>query len=296
MRNPKFAKMLSEAQFSVAMWKFYTDFQNDYVAERWHLRNEVGSGNFGKVYSVADRSGRNNFAVMKLACPLNGHKGSIQAATSALLEEGRMISFLNLRAPSLNIPTVLDHGYHKGLPYFVMNKFGKSVSQLWKEANYKLKPCTILRITYHVLKILEDLHSTGVAHGDIHGGNIVSGGAGQEKSTLFLIDFGQSSPLTPKNQREDVENILELMTRMLSYGKTCSLTQMPHRVARWVEDKYGMRSTERYCLAHELAKLVNHFSESECPNYERMMALLANAIEIVDEKCENGFDWDQLQQ
>ncbi|KAI0560940.1 inactive serine/threonine-protein kinase VRK3 [Gracilaria domingensis] len=290
MRNPKFAKMSSEAQSSVAMlWKLYTDFQNDYVAERWHIGTEVGSGNFGKVYSVADRSGRNNFAVMKLACPLNGNEGSIQAATSALLEEGKIISALNMRAPSLNIPTVLDHGYHKGFPYFVMNKFGKSVSQLWKEANYKLRPCTILRITYDVLKILEDLHSNGVAHGDIHAGNIVSGGAGQEKSTLFLIDFGKSSPLTPTNQRKDVKSILKLMTRMLAHGKTCSLSKMPHRVARWVEYKYGMRSTERYCFARELAKLVNDFSESACPNYARMLALLTNAIEIVDEKCENGF-------
>ncbi|KAI0560941.1 serine/threonine protein kinase [Gracilaria domingensis] len=276
----------------LAMHKLDIDFENDHVTERWHVRNLMGSGAYGKVYSVTDRSRSNTFAVMKFACPRKDHSEAKHKAAIALVEERKIISALNLRAPALNIPKVLDDGVHKGFPYYVMNGFGKSISQLWKESKHKFTLCIILKITYDVLKILKDLHSNGVVHHDIHAGNIVLGGAGQEKNTVFLIDFGRSRPLTPAMQRYDVTCMLALVTRMLSNDEMFSLSSLPLLVSKWAEEKHGMRSGKRYWLMHNIDTLVDEVWDSYRPNYDRMMALLTSAMQVVDEKFENGFDWD----
>ena len=51
-------------------------------------------------------------------------------------------------------------------------------------------PEVVLQIGIRLITLIEGVHSTGLVHGDIHGGNIV----GTDPESLNLIDFGRARP------------------------------------------------------------------------------------------------------
>ena len=104
-------------------------------------------------------------------------------------------------------PRLLHHqrtGERQPHEMLVMTLLGPSLQRLWESRTSRgigasARP-TVLQVGREVLRCLRRLHEKGgYVHNDLKPGNVVLGAAGsRDAARLHLIDFGLSTPLTPR--------------------------------------------------------------------------------------------------
>lgn len=157
----------------------------------YHLRDRLGSGGFGVVYSAWDRRLEREIAVKALRHDL--------FASPELLErfkrEARAVA--KLRHP--NIVPIFAVGDGDGLAYMTMPRISGETLRVALERDGPFEVEAALRIAVGVARALDTSHTAGVVHRDIKPENVMLEGPERRVS---LMDFGiarlvdGSAPLT----------------------------------------------------------------------------------------------------
>jgi serine/threonine protein kinase len=139
---------------------------------------EVGEGGSGRVYEVADSSGK--VVAIKSLDPTK--------LTTDKVKRFKNETHFCLRSPHKNIVTVLEYGVRnvngKHCPFYVMPLYPKTLRTLISE---KIQPNKVLTYFAQILDGVEAAHLLGVWHRDLKPENILFDSA---SDSLAIADFG----------------------------------------------------------------------------------------------------------
>jgi tRNA A-37 threonylcarbamoyl transferase component Bud32 len=112
------------------------------------------------------------------------------------------------------------HAFFKcdGKDCLVMDLVGPVVSNLQRQLP-RFPPETVGTIGIQLIDRLEALHKHGLTHGDLYRNNMCPG-IGEERNTIFAIDFGQVRTKRPK--KFDVKSFLCTIVGLLKISENCS--------------------------------------------------------------------------
>jgi len=166
------------------------------VDSRFILEIKIGQGSFGKVYVAWDQQEQTKVAV-KIDQPKNNKRSVFD----------REIDIMKRVNDCKRVPSLLWHGSisshtrsGKNLSekesfvnrqFMVLDLQGMSLSILWKNYITYFSLKTVLMLGIEIVRILEEVHSTGVLHRDIKPANFVIS-RGDRGRTIYILDFGLS--------------------------------------------------------------------------------------------------------
>jgi len=172
------------------------------IHNKYVITDKLGKGKFGEVYKGLDIQTNEPVAVklehhsMPKLNPYSKYYTK-QNDLQVLKHETQILNFLHNRR-CRNIPYIYWFGIQNSIPALVMPYYEYSLFDLFTQTAHKktvkyptgqnsewLTPEEILR---SVLRILENIHATGVVHRDIKPHNFMI-----KNRELFLIDFGMAT-------------------------------------------------------------------------------------------------------
>ncbi|CAK0852641.1 unnamed protein product [Prorocentrum cordatum] len=173
---------------------------------RYRLGRKLGSGSFGDAFLVANARTGEEFAV-KLE--------SVKAKHPMLMYEARVLGYLQGMS---GIPNVHYCGVDGDYTVMVMDLFGPSLDDMFKQCDRKFSLTTVLMIAVQMLYRIEHLHARGFIHRDVKPSNFLVGTASSPAqrraqpspassieascSDVYMIDFGLAkSYRDPETQR-----------------------------------------------------------------------------------------------
>lgn len=157
-------------------------------ADRFELRELLGSGGMGAVYKARQRFTGQTVAIKML------HAGRDQQGYLRFKQEGKAASAL--KHP--NIATVLDFGIaDSGQAYLVMEFIeGMSLEQAI-DTTLRLPVDRCLQIFIQVCDALLEAHARGIVHRDLKPSNIMLTQSSTGTETIKLVDFGVAKMMAP---------------------------------------------------------------------------------------------------
>ena len=266
-------------------------------AGRYRVRRELGRGSLGTVLLVEDVQSETDVALKLLRVDADPD------AVETMRAEFRSIS--GLRHP--HIATALDFGYSQavhsrrgGVPFYTREYVaGEPLRPGPPPPDGSESASQFLRPILQLLDALEYLHSHGVAHRDIHPGNVIER-VDERDSTrnATLIDGGltvpgavsgrsePSDPAPPWEYPASVEGVradLYLVGRLLLYrltGRHSGEPHLPDDVAGWgVRTTLELERVIRRALALQSASVTCWSSNVvDYPSAAAFRASLASAI------------------
>jgi len=148
------------------------------LAERYELREVIGSGGMATVWLGFDTRLRREVAIKVLSSQL----AEDSAFKRRFEREARHIAALS----DPNVVTVFDFGVDDGSPYIVMELIrGQSLRQVLDSSD-RLPVASTAHVARDVLAGLSHAHHRGIVHRDIKPGNILISSSGLAK----IADFG----------------------------------------------------------------------------------------------------------
>ena len=157
----------------------------DIVNHRYELRQEIGRGSMGIVYQAYDRL-NDELIALKLVLVDSQRLITDSIGSSSLAHEivlAREFQLLaSLRHP--HIISVLDYGFHNGMPYYTMTLLQEK--QEITTTAQAVGDNGRFTLIIQMLQALAYLHRRGVTHRDVKPGNILVNEQGQVK----VLDFG----------------------------------------------------------------------------------------------------------
>jgi len=173
------------------------------VDNRFVLEVKIGQGSFGKVYVAWDLQERTKVAV-KIDQPKNNKRSVFD----------REIDIMKKVKDCKSVPSLLEHGIIKSHTrsgknlseresfvnrrFMVLDLQGMSLSLLWKNYITFFSLKTVLMLGIEIVRMLEEVHSTGVLHRDIKPANFVIS-RGDRGRTIYILDFGLSVVYTKRD-------------------------------------------------------------------------------------------------
>jgi len=173
------------------------------IDSRFVLEIKIGQGSFGKVYVAWDQQEQTKVAV-KIDQPKNNKRSVFD----------REIDIMKKVNDCTRVPSLLWHGSisshtrsGKNLSekesfvnrqFMVLDLQGMSLSILWKNYITYFSLKTVLMLGIEIVRILEEVHSTGVLHRDIKPANFVIS-RGDRGRTIYILDFGLSVMYTRRD-------------------------------------------------------------------------------------------------
>ena len=139
----------------------------------------IGQGMYGKVYDIG------NGVVVK--------RGKISGAE---------IEAMKVLEGVTEVPRVIAHELNPVKENMSILAMSKAPGIPVKRVKYEKQEATMDQF----LPTLRKLHKNGVAHNDLHEGNIFVNSRKKEK-TFSVIDFGSATMSTPANQIEDIKMV-----------------------------------------------------------------------------------------
>ena len=156
----------------------------------------LGKGSYGIVYAGIKRSAQNTVPV---AIKINDDPYLIE-------REIKLYNYLwyykrNGYVPQLRIPRLLWEGHddNKDKRAMVLEQLGLSLDKLFDHSNKSWNYDTVCWVAYEALNILKQLHSLGIVHRDIKPDNFSIGSEIENKSKLYIFDFGLSAQFRDTN-------------------------------------------------------------------------------------------------
>jgi len=187
----------------VNVFKRVDPLQLTVVDSRFVLEIKIGQGSFGKVFVAWDQQERRKVAV-KIDQPKNNKRSVFY----------REIDIMKVVLNCKRVPRLLCHGSisshtrgGRNMPEkesFVNQKFmvldlqGMSLSILWKNYITFFSLKTVLMLGIEIVRILQEVHATGVLHRDIKPANFVIS-RGDQGRNIYILDFGLSVMYTGKD-------------------------------------------------------------------------------------------------
>lgn len=155
-------------------------FEPGTLIEHFEIKNEIGNGGYGTVYSVRDKRNNKDYA-MKVESRSTQRQG--------LLQEIEVFERLRTNF----FPEFIYNGEDSQYRFLVMELLGPSLSKMRRLLpNNKYIPLSSVRLAYHMLCCIEQLHKEGYVHRDIKPGNFLIKKDPTRTHPIVLTDFGLS--------------------------------------------------------------------------------------------------------
>lgn len=158
--------------------------------DNYILEKKLGEGSYGDVYFCRDER-NNKWSVIKLIHKeINGVRD----------ETWRRETFaLTALAEVRGISRMYDYGATDIHNYIVMEPLLDDLTNIARRNGIKgFSKSTGFHILWQLVKILQDVHSFGIAHGDIKADNLMISGS-NKTFMLSLVDFGLSRSFKDHN-------------------------------------------------------------------------------------------------
>lgn len=159
---------------------------------------EIGKGGFGKVYKVRAKEGQKTYALKLENSKEKGRR-------NVIINE---IQAYNELQGCDEIPSLIDHGFHKTLAFLVLPLFRYSLKDMLERHPrfFTRKSATIVR--KKLLGTIEFIHERGRLYKDLKPENVMF----DYNNKVYLIDFGMSAPYL----RKDGSHIPEIRGKNMS--------------------------------------------------------------------------------
>src|SRR5450631_206775 len=163
---------------------------------RFHIREEIGRGSNGVVYSATDPFLGRDIAIK--AIPLNAQHPGQRDAEAGFLQEAKIAAGLN--HPS--IVTVFDAGKTESVAYIAMERLHGSDLHHWIVANHTMSAEGAAALIARVCDAVHFAHRRGLIHRDIKPSNIFLGRDMKPKVLDFGIALAQGQQGNPDEPRK----------------------------------------------------------------------------------------------
>jgi eukaryotic-like serine/threonine-protein kinase len=157
---------------------------DELIAGRYRLVEQVGSGAMGVVWRAEDETLRRTVALKQVRLPGGVDDQTRDQAYRRVMREGRL--FARLHHPhAIAVFDVVDHADQ---PWLVMEYLPSQSLSEAVTAHGVLSPPAAAKVGYQVAAALTAAHTAGIVHRDVKPGNVLLGPDGVVKVT----DFGVS--------------------------------------------------------------------------------------------------------
>jgi len=159
-----------------------------YLAQKYKLINEIGSGSFGEVYLAQDNTSDSQCAI----------KIEEKKNNSRLKEEYIIYKKLRENGVIQGIPKIINFIETKKYNIMAMQLLGKSLDSLLTEYGGKFDLGTVFKLGITIVDLLHKIHKADFIHRDIKPNNFLIGQ--DETHQLYIMDFGLSKQYIIKNE------------------------------------------------------------------------------------------------
>ena len=155
-----------------------------------NVEKELGKGGFGSLFIGENINTHQKVAVKVEKATTRSHL-QMEAKIMLEIQGGR------------GIPKVYKFIKKKEENYLVMELLGKSIDKLFSQCKKTFSIKTVMLIALQMIDRIEYVHSKGYIHRDIKPGNFLIG-TGENKSLIYIIDFGLSKAYINKETGEHI--------------------------------------------------------------------------------------------
>ncbi|OMJ89853.1 hypothetical protein SteCoe_7935 [Stentor coeruleus] len=143
------------------------------LANRYQVQKLIGKGSFGSVYAAIDLKTKKKLAIKV---------ESVSVSPSPIEKEILVLKKLNGQE---GFPKLYSYGTYQEHNYIVMQRLGKSLSQIFKDFSHHFTIAEVAYLGWQMVKRIENLHSMEFVHRDIKPSQFLVKG-----KNLYLVDFG----------------------------------------------------------------------------------------------------------
>lgn len=165
---------------------------NNLVSNEYEIIKKVGSGSFGEVYLTKMLS-----TGKLVASKIEEKKTSRN--NSKIFDEYKIYKKLELKEVKKGIPKIYTYYETPKFNVLVMELLGDNLDSIFNTYNKNFELCTVLKIGYEILNLIEKIHNCGFIHRDIKPNNFMFG-VGEKKYDLYILDFGLSKRFFKNNK------------------------------------------------------------------------------------------------
>lgn len=159
------------------------------ILERYYIKDEVGTGSFGKVYKLQHLSKNKCFAL----------KVDIRQKGSVLLE-AKILADLQ---GGLGIPKLYKYGSTDQFSYMIVELLGHTLNKLLKQCKGKFSLATVVSIMLQLITRIEYVHRKGYLHRDLKPHQVL---VGRNPKIVYLTDFGLARKFEVNNYHISFQN------------------------------------------------------------------------------------------
>ncbi|OMJ79480.1 hypothetical protein SteCoe_20489 [Stentor coeruleus] len=159
------------------------------ILERYYIKDEVGTGSFGKVYKLQHLSKNKSFAL----------KVDIRQKGSVLLE-AKILADLQ---GGLGIPKLYKYGSTDQFSYMIVELLGPTLNKLLKQCKGKFSLATVVSIMLQLITRIEYVHKKGYLHRDLKPHQVL---VGRNPKMIYLTDFGLARKFEVNNYHISFQN------------------------------------------------------------------------------------------
>lgn len=164
------------------------------INKKYKVREKIGGGTFGEVYS-AENLNTGEIVAVKLE--------PVETKNSQLVNENRV--YQNMSG-AVGFPHIYWYGKEGNYNCIVFDLLGKSMQNLFIESKKKISLHSVLMFAVQAIARLEYLHKKGFIHRDIKPENFVVGNKETNAmNTIYMIDFGISSRYIDRRTGKHIE-------------------------------------------------------------------------------------------
>lgn len=165
---------------------------NNLVSNEYEIIKKVGSGSFGEVYlTKMIASGK------LVASKIEEKEG--EKKNSKIFDEYKIYKKLELKGIKKGIPKIYSFYETPKFNVLVMELLGDNLDAIFNNFNKKFQLCTVLKIGYEIINLIEKIQNCGFIHRDIKPNNFMFG-VGDKKYELYILDFGLSKRFFKNNK------------------------------------------------------------------------------------------------
>lgn len=276
------------------------------------IQGKVGQGSYGQIFTVK-HVGTGKLYAAKVEPDYVAHK--------TVEFEARVIKRIH---GGKYFPSYVTNGRNPHFSYLIMDLLGPSLTViLRKMQSRQLSLSSGIRIAFHSLSALEELHEMGYCHRDIKPSNMVINENNYD-NPVVMIDFGMAKYYLDKSKnhlperksvgfrgtalyasiRAHLRQDLSRRDDLVSWYYTCVDFLTGELPWRMVDDKDEILKMKQTCTISSVIKpivpemgeiweLINILDYADRPNYERMKELLLTAMEASNVNMNDPYDWEQ---
>lgn len=165
---------------------------NNLVSNEYEIIKKVGSGSFGEVYLTKMLSNGK-----LVASKIEEKEG--KRKNSKIFDEYKIYKKLEIKGFKKGIPKIYSYYETPKFNVLVMELLGDNLDSIFNTYNKNFELCTVLKIGYELLNLIEKIHNCGFIHRDIKPNNFMFG-VGDKKYDLYVLDFGLSKRFFKDNK------------------------------------------------------------------------------------------------